>query len=136
MKKFKGSEQELTVAELDTFQQELEITLPQKYIEHILVVNGGKPLEDTFNGKRVHYFHSIKYGDYPLHEIIEDIKDVLPDNLFPFAEDEGGNAFCISLSEENNGEIYIWYHDMDDEDKVEFLADSFEDFMKGLTERE
>lgn len=113
---------------------ELNLELPKEYKSHILDFNGGRPKKRCFKEFSIHYFHAIKYSDYPLEEILEDLEGVLPEGFFPIAEDGGGNQFCISLNKDNYGYIYMWYHDVDEEDAVVFLTTGFDEFIAGLTE--
>jgi len=133
MTKFTLVKQELTQKDIDTFQEEMNLKLPKSYIEHMLKFNGGAPDDNYFKGSvGIAHFDPIKYGNYPLEKKIKMINDVLPKDFFPFAYDAGGNDFCIDLSEENNGKVY--FIDWDEPDDPEFLANSFEEFLEGLTD--
>lgn len=132
MLNFKNKEQGITSLELNGFISDLDVNLPEEYKTHIVNDNGGKPNLEFFKGIRIHYFHSIKYGDYTLEEILEDLKDVIPSDFFPIANDEGGNEICISLNESNYGKVYMWYHGMDEEKETKLLANSLKEFLNGL----
>ena len=132
---FEDKEQQLTSPELIFFLNNSGLNLPESYKNHILDHNGGSPTFPFFKTKKIHYFHSIKHGEFEtLETILDSLKDVLPENFFPFAEDEGGNQFCISLENENNGKVYFCPMDMG-EVIPEFLSDSFNEFMSALTEK-
>ena len=79
---------------------------------------------------RIAHFNPIKYGNYTLEENIEDFKELLLEGFLPFIYDWGGNPVCIDLK---NGKVYFCPMDMGDV-KPEFLANSFKEFMDGLTE--
>ena len=133
MTKFTLVKQELTKEEIGTFQEEINLKLPESYIEHMLKFNGGAPDNKYFNsGYGIAHFNAIKYGKYPLEKIVKDSKDYLPEKYFPFAYDAGDNDFCIDLSEENYGKVYFIHGD--EPDDPEFLANSFEEFLEGLTD--
>lgn len=136
MNNFIDTEQNITALELNSFEQEQNVNLPVAYKTHILTSNGGTPEKDIFKGMRVHYFHPIKYGENQLKEIIDDIGELFPPDFFPFAGDAGGNQIGFFLAGERVQKVYIWFHDMDDEDELEYLADSFEEFMEGLTDKD
>lgn len=134
---FSYSEKNVSLEDINEFQQNYNIKLPESYKQHILINNGGIPKKDFLKEKEitVSCFYSIKYGENKIEDIIKNLQvleDVLPKNLFPFANDLGGNDFCISLEENNFGKIYIWYHDTGGEKK--FIADSFQEFMNDLVE--
>ncbi|GAA0731128.1 hypothetical protein GCM10009430_42970 [Aquimarina litoralis] len=132
---FKNTKKQLLPEELSEFEKEQGFILPIDYKSHILIYNGGRPDKDYFGDTRLSYFYPIKYGDSgTLEETLNVISDVLPDGFFPFAYDGGGNQICIALDEKNYGKIFIWYHDMDDDEDIELLANSFKEFMNGLTE--
>ncbi|KAB1158919.1 SMI1/KNR4 family protein [Tenacibaculum aiptasiae] len=134
--KFIDTEKRITIKELDLFTESFNLNLPEEYKKHILKYNGGYPEDNYFQGKGINYFHSIKYGEYgSLEDTLKRISDVLPDNFFPFAYDEGGNQFCISLRKEDYGKIYFCPMDMG-EVVPELLVSSFEDFMSQLTDNE
>jgi hypothetical protein len=133
MAQFLETEEKISELELTQFSEELELKLPEAYKLHILENNGGYPENEYFKNIHVHYFYAIKKGEYPLEEKISNLKDVLPINYFPFTSDEGGNQVCISLNEEDYGKVYFCPMDMG-EVKPEFLANSFTEFLEGLSE--
>ncbi|KDN10139.1 hypothetical protein GAPWKB30_1247 [Gilliamella apicola] len=49
--------------------------------------------------------------------------------MIPFAYDEGGNCFLLSLKNENYGEIYIW---LMDEKELVLVSESFDSFINKL----
>ena len=55
----------------------------------------------------------------------------------PFAYDPGGWHFCLSFEEENFGKILVnRWTDHAPEDQFVIIADSLEDFINGLEERQ
>ena len=135
MNNFILTEQGVTTLDVSNLEFEIGIILPEKYKEHILKFNGGCPNEkDCFKGKVIAHFYPIKYGKSPLEKTYDRIKDLLPNKFLNFAYDGGGNPFCFNLNDGiNYGKIYYCPMDMG-EVEPEFLANSFEEFMNGLTE--
>ncbi len=131
---FNDVKKQLTEEEYIMFVAGLNVSLPEDYKTHVLKYNGGYPDKEYINEIHIHYFHTIKHSDHPLENIWEKLRDVLPRNFFPIARDGGGNHICISLSKDTYGEIYMWYHDMDEDKAIEFLAKDFTSFMDNLTE--
>jgi hypothetical protein len=130
MNQFTLTKQPITEAEFSAFGQEIGFNLPEGYKHHMLKFNGGSPEKDCFKGLRIAHFNSIKYGNDTLEDNIEDFKEILPLGFLPFTYDWGGNPICIDLK---NGKIYYCPMDMG-EVEPEFLANSFQEFMDGLTE--
>jgi hypothetical protein len=54
--------------------------------------------------------------------------------LFPFADEMGGDEFCFSLQEKDQGAVYYWSHDTDN--APEYLAPSFTEFISRLKAEE
>jgi cell wall assembly regulator SMI1 len=137
--RFLNTNQAITLEEVEEFETSFNITLPQAYKEHLLKHNGGYPEKALLNASdfdtSIASFYSLKYGNNTLEDTINTwqiIENVLPKHLLPFADDPGGNAFCISLANEDYGKIYIWYHDVGG--RQVYLVDSFEQFMQALKE--
>ncbi|SDI61543.1 SMI1/KNR4 family protein [Chryseobacterium jejuense] len=135
MDNFILTEKKITNTELETFEQEIGLTLPESYKKHILKYNGGTPEEkDCFDEKVIAHFYPIKYGKYPLEKSYKTLKDSLPQDFLNFAYDEGGNPFCLNLkSGKDYGKVYFCALDEGDVE-AELLADSFKEFMDGLEE--
>ena len=133
MNDFYLTEEKIKSEDLVAFQELFKLSLPEAYKKHILEFNGGSPEKSYFKGVNIAYFNPIKFGNDPLEDNIKDLKDVLPDGYLPFAYDPGGNQICLDLNEDGNyGKVYYVPMDMG-EIKPEFLADSFEEFLNGLT---
>jgi len=61
------------------------------------------------------------------------VGDVLPPGALPFAEDWGGNFYCLMLSGLHAGQVVYWDHERDEGDEpVEPLAGSLEEFYARL----
>ena len=64
----------------------------------------------------------------------------LPEELLPIAVDPAGNKICIGINGNVYGKIFYWGEDEEYEehepsyDCIRLVADSFTEFMNGLTE--
>jgi SMI1 / KNR4 family (SUKH-1) len=68
-----------------------------------------------------------------LDRVYELVGDVLPAEALPFAEDWGGNLYCLMLSGPRAGQVVFWDHERDEGDHwVEPVAGSIEAFYAGL----
>ncbi|NBB21356.1 hypothetical protein GVN20_18465 [Runella sp. CRIBMP] len=106
--------------EIKAFEKRYDITLPEEYKKHLLEYNGGYPERgvmpkrkagksyDAFN-TMLNYFLAIYDGKHNnLERTFNNVKERIPKGFLPFANDPGGNLFCISCSIEDFGYIYIW----------------------------
>ncbi|EAX8474650.1 SMI1/KNR4 family protein [Salmonella enterica subsp. enterica serovar Kua] len=127
------SEKKLTSDELSEFSRYFDGKVPLSFINFYIKFNGGYPPDnDEGNFFLLGGFNSIKYGDLPVERIYSDLVDDFPDlkNMIPFAYDEGGNCFLLSLKDENHGYIYIW---LMDEKELVFISESFDIFINKLS---
>jgi len=68
-----------------------------------------------------------------LDRVYELVGDVLPTATLPFAEDWGGNFYCLILSGPKTGQVVWWSHERDpDDDAVEPVATSVSEFYTRL----
>lgn len=95
--------------------------------------NGGAPEKEYFKGVTIAHFNPIKNGRITLGNQIKSLKDFLPVGYLPFAYDPGGNQICMDLNEGvSYGKVYYLPMDMGGIGP-EFLANSFEEFLDGLS---
>jgi cell wall assembly regulator SMI1 len=137
---FEFTEKKITAQDIKTFEDHFQIKLPADYKNHLLQYNGGVPDKDSFELDKTEElwlsrFYSLKYGKNNLEDAFTTLKineKILPDSLFPFAIDMGGNHFCISLAQEGYGKIYYCEHDTEDSPRL--ISNSFAEFMNSLKE--
>ncbi len=137
---FEECEQQLINQDFEIFETDLGLfKLPIDFKSHYLKYNGGYPpeeyqyviLKDTIH--TINSFIPLKYGDLPIEQILQDYKSsgyqIYP--KIPFAYDNGGNLYCISLEKEDRGNIYILLIEkMENPMEFHFVADSFSYFIK------
>ncbi|WGH74648.1 SMI1/KNR4 family protein [Tenacibaculum tangerinum] len=140
------SEKPITREELNLFIDTYNLKLPNSYIEFILKNNGGYSSESLFGssieeGVVIDSFFSIRpnLGDFSnnlgrlvnVKKILENnIKDKdLPFDIYPFGDGGGGTFLCISMNNESLGKIYKYYWDGSG---LQYVCDSFEEFIEGL----
>ncbi len=127
--KFSNSHQQLTIEEIQDFENQFMVNLPDSYKNIILEYNGGYPEKEYFQGGTV-YFTPIKYGDYKTEDSIKILHDILPKGFFPFG-DSNGIIICISLEKDDNfGKVYYFYED----GEIEEVAESIDAFMDELSD--
>lgn len=68
-----------------------------------------------------------------LDHVWELVGDVLPPDALPFAEDWGGNFYCLMLSGTLTGQVVWWDHEQDEGDhSVVAIASSVAEFYARL----
>lgn len=127
------SEKKLTVDEINAFNAYFDYHLPSSFLDFYLKNNGGYPHNnEDGNPFILGGFNPIKYGDLPIEQLYHDLIESFGElrNMVPFAYDDGGNTFLLSLkSDDSLGKVFIFL--MDDKE-VELVADSFSEFLEEL----
>ncbi|WP_347928394.1 SMI1/KNR4 family protein [Pseudomonas helvetica] len=119
--KFSDDETAIISADLDHLESTIGKKLPPHFRNHYLKYNGGMPeraywvSEDFFDPIEVASFRPITYGEPTLLSTYQLMlkKQVLPAHLLPFADDLGGNFFCLNL---DSGAISYFTTDTFDSD--------------------
>ena len=138
---------------ISTFEQELNVSLPEEYKAFMIKNNGGMPEDDvvfdyydnvTETQKRavVQEFYII-YSENNYE--VDNIKNIckgfwkdkaIPTSMFPIGSDPAGNIICISLSPDEYGVIYFYNHEYENVDTGYMMkskvADSFDGFLELL----
>lgn len=127
------SEQKLTREEMASFNALFDNLLPQSFQDFYLENNGGYPLNnEDGNFFMLGGFIPVKYGELPIEQLYKDLTKNFGElrKMVPFAHDEGGNCFLLSLKEGDSfGEIFVF---LMDEKELVSVADSFDDFIEEL----
>lgn len=132
---FEQTEQQLTTAELAAFEQQFNIKLPMAFKEHYLKHNGGYPpyeyVKGIANVLTINGFYPIKYGRLPVEKIIADYgkNGIVFDGKIPFAYDNGGNMYLISLEADTYGHIFIIETEFLEDKNYTLVSKSFTDFL-------
>lgn len=103
--KFSGSSSAITAADLDHLESAIGKALPPPFRNHYLKYNGGTPErtywqdEDFEEPIEVSVFKPISEGESTVLSTYQLMlkKKVIPAHLLPFANDWGGNFFCLNL---------------------------------------
>jgi len=148
--KFSDYEKAITPANLDQLESVIGKKLPAPFRNHYLKYNGGMPeraywvSEDFFDPIEVASFRPITYGEPTLLSTYQLMlkKQVLPAHLLPFADDLGGNFFCLNL---DSGAISYYTTDTFDSDlspeenqaeSEKPICSNFLRFVQGLIDEE
>ncbi|GIP45115.1 SMI1/KNR4 family protein [Paenibacillus sp. J45TS6] len=131
---------ELSRADVLKVEEALGISFPSDYVECVLLRNGGQPVPDTFDFKdrKEAVFNSLidlnVREKRNVLEVHNNLKNRLPGNVFPFADDPFGNYLCFDYREGNNPSIVFWDHEqlVDGRANVLFVCNSFSDLLDKL----
>lgn len=120
----------LEPARLSAFERALGSALPPSFREHLLAHNGG----------RIEGAREVRYG-FGLHDHVStslrlpgEYGGLLPSHMLPVAESQGGDLFCLSLSDRDRGAVFLWDHEGGGEGAGNFqvVAQDFDAFLRGL----
>ena len=132
---------QLTINDLNDVEITLGFNLPQQLKDHYLQFDGGIPVKPCYYAHDIDIeteiaeFSPIKYTNSSrlLEERYLDFinRDALPKKYPPFANDWGGNLFCIDL---DNGSVVLIWMDLGEvtERRINFLSNSFVTFINNL----
>jgi hypothetical protein len=133
----------ITTADLADVERRFGFSFPSLLRSIYLEFNGGIPSENRYRDENgeciVHEFLSIKTGppeltlESTLRRVTIDQK-ILPKSLIPFAVDPGGNFYCFDTGWRKPKSIVLYrtgFSENDDQ-AVDYLCDSMEDFIARL----
>lgn len=133
------------IAEVDiaAFERKYALALPPAYRRFLLESNGGRPERDlcpvpNFPPEpvaRIEFFfgigHPIKTCDLAWNRGVYS-----PPDFVVIAYTASGDTFCVGLSEEYYDQVFFWDYYGDLEHRLHRVANSFEEFLNGLTRDE
>ena len=139
----KGASQE----EIQKFEQELNCTLPEEYVDFLMKYNGGGVDPDSanfiFSNKNkqedslVDWFYTLTPDeDYNIQNNMDIFSDRIPKGVLTIGCDPFGNQILIGTTK-HHGEIFFWDHEEenydDDEDptwdNISKISSSFSEFF-------
>lgn len=129
------SAEKLNLGDFVELEKLVGASLPSAFKKFYLAHNGGyienKDLVAQDFVYSIHGFDSVKHGDSTIEESYADFLDSYEylSGLVPFAFDEGGNNYMLSLRVDDYNSIYLWLHE---EEELRLVFHSFEDFVEGL----
>lgn len=127
------SERNLTSDDIKKFNELFNKKIPNSFQDFYLKNNGGYPLNnEDGNVFILGGFNPITYGELPIERLYQDLTESFGElrDMLPFAYDEGGNSFLLSVKEDDSfGKIFVF---LMDEKEIEFITDSFTEFLEEL----
>lgn len=146
LNKILGTKDNILETDLQELEKRFNFKFPSSIRDHYLLYNGGYPEKSLYVGNDskdyvVDYFIPVKNEKgqslFSILPLLNDEK-IKPKWLIPFADEEGGNLFCFSISEKDNGAIYYYNHEFEygenPENHIMYLSESLPDFINSLVE--
>ncbi|MDD1980303.1 SMI1/KNR4 family protein [Pseudomonas asiatica] len=131
-----GSESSIDVGDFSEIETLANGKLPILFKEIYLRNNGGFPGITEVEGDEyvfsINGFNSVKFGELPIEKLMQEYnaQDKALHGYVPFAYDDGGNSFMLSLREEDAGTVYLL---IQDGLQMERVCASFDDFVNSLS---
>lgn len=129
---------------MSMFEQSEGIKLPFAYKELVKFRDGGELEKDLFfyhDGRlkrnSIGFFlcwqeDTLGEGE-TMQRGVNSPPEFFPKGLIPFAPDGGGNYICFDYRNcKENPLIVFWHHEIEENEGIFHLADSFEDFLNSL----
>ncbi len=141
----------ITSDDINDLEELYGFSFPDDVRRHYLAYNGGELERYIFKDEDgdeyvvqnlipINYKNEFGTGDLDFTLRNLRLDGVLPNWLIPFAKDPGGNLFCFSIDEDEEGAIYYWDHEYemgeDPEDHVIYLTESLETFINSMVDDE
>jgi hypothetical protein len=138
---FRLSKKQLTRQDINDFEENSGIKLPEDFINHYLQFNGGFPNANWSNGIKFNlplfYFFPIKHSGNTVEKILQELK--LTD-LLPFAMNKIMRYFCLGTGKDNYGKIFYFAKgakapkpDIRDAlEEIELHCGNFSEFIQNL----
>jgi hypothetical protein len=124
----------ISTEDVQSFEHQYEIELPEEYKQFLLNNNGGIPDKVYYTENDadlvINFFLSLGSEKYSIEEYIKDWRqEGLANELVPIGEDAFGNLICISCKGDNKGQVYVWNHELSE---IRLIAPSFNYLLSNL----
>lgn len=123
---------------INDFEKKYEIEFPDSFKEIVRHYNGGRPRPNTFDSvetkeRVVKGLLSFNKQDREnIWDTYENLKERLPNRVFPIISDPFGNYICMAFNATSKESIIVfWNHETSE---LENVANNFSGFLKLLYE--
>jgi len=121
------------------FERSLGVSLAADYRAFLQRCNGGYAGGSVWDLERdvgVHHIGGFRKEEhFSLRSHYDSLREFLPADMIPIADDPFGNAICLGIRGANVGKIYFWDHESADAAPAH-VADSFTEFVARLEEQQ
>ena len=142
MKKLTIIEQEKSIKGYEDFvvlESKAGITFPLALKDFLLIYEGAIVKETYYKGKPT-FKEILCVYKHPIYSSIEAILEghsyYKVDGMIPFAIDSGGWDYNFSVKPETFGQVWVNKFDSGDDNPLELVCNSFEDFVNELKEEQ
>ncbi|MDD2229522.1 MAG: SMI1/KNR4 family protein [Candidatus Cloacimonetes bacterium] len=124
----------LSTVEIEVYENALGYKIQSDYMKLILSINGSRPKPNKFDTEAAkdRVFRgliSISQKDSGnIYSVLEWIRDRLPRNLVPFADDPAGNYLCFDFSK-SKPTVVFWIIETG---ATEYICDSLSELLNHL----
>lgn len=136
----------LEVSQIEEWELRNNIEIPLVYREYLLEYNAGYfiPEPNVFDVPKMGRFALANFlglsdDIYGLAYALKVYRNRFPDKYFPIANDVVGNLILMGQSEKNHGQIFFWYHEMEQdtgkkpyEKNIFKVSKTLKDFVNSL----
>lgn len=138
-----GSNDSLSLEQVEKFEIENDVKLTELYKSFLLKWNGGKVIPNLFliSEEQGPSVLNIFYGIGDMYDNLIDFIDIMDERLplgfIPIGDDPSGNVICLGTKDPYYDKIYFWDHEQesenpDDMSNMYFLADDIYEFLDKL----
>lgn len=135
MLELEGAENSITHDDFLDVEKLAGGVLPFSFKTLYLSANGGFPAATEVKGEEcvfsINGFNPIRFGGLPIEKLMQAFygQNRKLRGYVPFAYDDGGNSFMLSLNREDSGVVYLLLHE---DLQLEYVCESFEVFLSSL----
>lgn len=138
-----GSNESLSLEQIEKFEVENNVKLTELYKGFLLKWNGGKVRPNLFkiSDEQGPSVLNVFYGIGDMYDNLTDFIDImderLPVGFIPIGDDPSGNVICLGTKDPYYEKIYFWDHEQEPEDPEDMsnmylLANDIEEFLDNL----
>lgn len=146
---FRNKYDKINKKDLEILRKKCDLPeLPLEYVNFMVKHNGGKSSYDTFSfnigneneSTIISLFYSISTEPDDINSLNYAMSyySRYPKDVMPIACDYLGNIVCLGIKSKIQNHVFIWIHDMVDEDdkwaNLFLVSNSFNDFLNNLTQ--
>ncbi len=130
----------IEIITITNIEVSLGVKFPIDYINTMVNNDGGYPEPNRFDldGNEEVFNNLLSFNKEDYSNIVDcynDIKDLLPKKIIPFAEDPFGNTICFDYRMDEKPSIVFWDHEKAFIDKnlsVSYICDTFKELIEML----
>ncbi|MCU0433093.1 MAG: SMI1/KNR4 family protein [Bacteroidia bacterium] len=137
-----NQESKVQPSDIDYFEERYKIKIPEKLKDFFLLFGGSRIKEMYYHrGESLDQVCDILLvksiqGKPSCESIYQGHLSYGDIGFIPFAIDSGGWDYNVSINPDTYGQVWVDKFDSGEETPFEFVCNSFEEFIDGLTEQE